>query len=206
MRFTDVYVADIVEQIDLTNVYPSERQQEIERVNNPKLKRQKWCSWKLLEYALKHSFGLKIDQCSFVKNDNGKWSTDKCEFSMSHCDGAVAVAVSEKNVGVDIESNRSFSCERIARKILAEKEKLIYEQLSDEERHDFLLEKWTAKESLFKRDGGKVFVPEKYDTTINDVYSEKIKLKESEYQLSVASDDIDGIKIYTDINILNENI
>ena len=38
------------------------------------------------------------------------------------------------------------------------------------------------------------------------IKEEEIKLKESEYWLSVAIDDIDNIKMYTDIDILNENI
>lgn len=204
LPIVDVYVAAIPEQINLTELYPNERQHEIDKVTNQKLKRQKWCSWKLLEYAMCRSFGIKMNQTLFFKSATGKWLTDKCEFSLSHCDGAVAVALSRKCVGVDIENQRSFSCEKIAGKILTEKEKWLYKQLSSDKCKDFLLEKWTAKESLFKRDGKKIFLPSEYDTSEGNLFTKSLVLGQKTYVLSVATDTPEVVRIYSDIEIFEE--
>ena len=76
-------------------------------------------------------------------SDTGKpVSADKF-FSLSHCNGAVTIALSDKNVGVDIERVKNID------------KRLIDYVASEEERDKILTDEdffkvWTAKESLVK--------------------------------------------------------
>ncbi len=149
-----VYVADTPEKCDTVGIYPDERREYIEKVTHPQLKNQKISSWKLLARAVRESFGYSLNELNFSLDENGKWTCDKLHFSLAHTDGKVAVAVSDKPVGVDIESFSAFEIRRtkqLSRKILCGEETA----LNSSE----LLALWTQKESIFKCVGGKAFSP-----------------------------------------------
>lgn len=149
-----VYVADIPEKCDTCGIYPAERREYIAKVTNAQLQIQKTSSWKLLEHAVRESFGYSLNDLKFSLDESGKWSCDKLYFSLAHTAEKVAVAVSDKPVGVDIESFSAFENRRtkqLSGKILCEEEKA----LSNAE----LLKLWTQKESIFKCFGGKAFIP-----------------------------------------------
>ena len=197
----DVYVSRIPEQPNIKPLSCAEREREIEGITNPKAKIEKYYVWKLLEYALERSFGLRAQKLTFTKRPEGKWMTEKCAFSLSHCDGAVAVAVSRAAVGVDIETLRPLSRDRFADKILTEGEYALYEQTLPEDQEIFLLEKWTAKESLFKKNGEKIFIPRDHDTLTGKLRTQKVTLAEQTYVLSVASDTPEVMRSYIDVDL-----
>lgn len=201
LPIVDVYAARIPEQTTLKKLSCTEREREIAAVSNPHLKAEKYYVWKLLEYALERSFGLHASKLTFEKTSCGKWRTDKCEFSLSHCDGAVAVAVSRHAIGVDIETMRPLSGERFADKILNEGESLLFSQVSPDEQERFLLEKWTAKESLFKMSGLPSFDPLAYDTLSGKLHTRPVTLAEQSYVLSVATDTPEVTRFYGDIDL-----
>lgn len=154
-----VYVAGVCENGDIRAIYPGERAKEIQSVTNPQLKLQKISSWKLLEKAVADSFGYRLNELNLSRNANGKWTCDKLFFSLSHTAGQVAVAVSDKPVGVDIESFSAFekrNVEKLADRILCDNERL-----TDNAE---ILRLWTKKESIFKCFGGEVFSPDKIHT------------------------------------------
>ena len=196
-----VYVAQIPEDVCVKPVSCVERELEISSVNNPKVKIEKYCVWKLLEYALERSFGLHSDKVMFTKTDAGKWITDKCSFSLSHSASAVAVAVSRTDVGIDIEEVNAISNDRFANKILNEAEYGLYEKIIPEEQDLFLLEKWTAKESLFKKQGMKTFDPRNYDTLSKGSRTQQVSLADNKYLLSVATDTPEIIRTYVGIDL-----
>ena len=198
----DVYVAQIPEQPKIYKLNCAEREAEINKVNNPKTKVEKYYVWKLLEYALERSFGLRSHAMTFTKTDSGKWMCEKCAFSLSHCNGAVSVALSRDAVGVDIEeATRPLSKERFANKILTANEHAIYEGMPEDRKESFLLEKWTAKESMFKKQGKIAFVPRDYDTTSENVHTESVALAECNYVISVATDTPEVIRFYLDVDL-----
>ena len=60
-----------------------------------------------------------------------------------------------------------------------------------------MLEKWTAKESLFKAYGeGSAFVPALHDTLCSKINTKALTLCEREYMLSVATDTPDIVRTY----------
>ena len=154
-----VYVANVCENGDISGIYPDERRKQIEKVSNPQLKLQKISSWKLLKKAVRDCFGYAFEELNFTLDGNGKWTCDKFCFSLSHTAGQVAVAVSDKPVGVDIESLSAFEkrrAEKLAQRILCAEEKT--------EDGAELLKLWTKKESIFKCLGGGAYIPRKIRT------------------------------------------
>ena len=156
---------------EFSPVYPPLRQEEIESAGCDKVKREKYFSWLLLEYAFSKSYSLDIKDIKFERLSNGKWVCGDCYFSITHSKSAVAVAVSKIPVGIDMESrNRNTTA---IEKLFGKGE-------------DALV-KWTERESRFKLSNDCNFRP----FTTNDidcVYTTKtLKISGKEYILTVAS-------------------
>ena len=196
--FLSVYTATIPSHLRVRGVFPSLRDEEISACTSEKAQNEKYCVWKLLEYALFHSFGKRIEEISFAKSENGKWTCDFCHFSLSHSGNAVAVALSDCAVGVDIEKLTAVkNAKRIAEKILTDAEMEEYRRLalSPERANEFLLEAWTQKESLFKTGIYPKFIPNRICGTEN-VQTRQIFIGGERYILSVASKDVLQAKLF----------
>lgn len=194
--FGDLYAADYNES-DLSD-FPKERVVEILSSESEKTRRQKTAVWKLLLFAAEKTFGLSADEILFEKTPEGKWLCDKFRFSLSHTDGALAVALAENACGIDIEFSPKFFKKCTYKPFIASFLKRIGESgdLNAEE----ALKLWTKKESVYKLSGSGVFSPEKTDVKNENVVTEII----GDYVLSVASIDRtvkDNIKIYVLKNI-----
>ncbi len=166
--FLNLYFAKVQSFND--NLYPIDRQKEIDSVNNPNLKAQKQTSWKLLEFAVKDIFNKKTEDFTF-KCENGKWQTDGFYFSISHTKKLVCLALSDAPVGVDIENITDFASRVENRKgffekIAAKKELEIIKSPSIGR----LLQLWTGKESNFKRNNQKVFLPRSTEVDVNETF------------------------------------
>lgn len=199
MPIVDVYVAKIPDEIPQERLYPEARMQEIESCKSERVRREKYCAWKLLEYALNRSFGLCMQKIRFEKSENGKWTTENCFFSLSHCDGVAAVAVSRREVGVDVEKIAD-RMEKIKRKFLTEDELCQYDE--QEDKSLYLAEKWTQKESVFKLQGGKTFSPN--EIRADEYKTHTVRLKDFDgYVLSVAADEIKLVRTYPNVNYLS---
>lgn len=195
----DVYLAKIPQNTALSTLYPPIRQQEIDACGSEKVKREKYYAWKLLEYGLSRTFGKKIGKLEFSKADNGKWTCGGCEFSLSHSHNAVAVAISRKKVGLDVELISSPRVNGVAEKILNEQEYADY--LVSDDKDGFLIEKWTQKESIFKRSDEYAYFPKKTDTASEKVLSRRVELDGEQYVLSVASEDVQKFRLHENIDL-----
>ncbi len=196
-----VYIATIPENVRVCSILPKQREQEINACSHERVKKEKYCAWKLLEYALKHSFGVslsELEELDFQKTEQGKWITPACHFSITHCDGVVAVAVSTDKVGVDVEKC-SDKLRSASRRFLTEKETLFLQTLKACEQLAYLAQKWTQKESVFKAFEEGSFAPSRIET---DEYKTLTKTLENGYILSVASNELEQIRWYQDINYL----
>ena len=154
----DLYIAPIPDG-DLGQVFPPARQAQIDGTTNEAMRRQRYYVWKLLEHGLLQSLGLSLEQLTLQLSQTGKWSCCECYFSLSHCRGAVAVAVSTEPVGVDIELTERIPSEGLAKKILSPAERAEYDAAAPDSQPMFLLEKWCQKESIFKITGAGLFTP-----------------------------------------------
>ncbi len=199
MMVTDLYVASVPKG-DMGIVVPALRQAQLESTNHSGLRRQRYYAWKLLEYALNHSFGLKMEDMAFSKSESGKWSCKECCFSLSHSKDAVAVAVSRKPVGVDIEERARPVTQRLGEKILTERERRELEALPPSCHDGYLLEKWSAKESIFKASNEERFAPRELETEKN-VITKHLKLGEKAYLCTVCSEDIACLRVYENVDL-----
>lgn len=197
----DVYVATIPQNTDLFPVYPLARQEEIDDCKNEKVKREKYYVWKLLEYALQRSFGYKLQNQNFHKTARGKWECENCFFSLSHSKNAVAVALSRKNVGVDIEFYDPTRLLPLADKLLNENERTLYEATPNEQKAEFLLRKWTEKESIFKSLEGLGRTIASIDTLTAKTKTKCIEVAGEKYCLSVASENAERARYFENIDL-----
>ncbi|MBR0445990.1 MAG: lecithin retinol acyltransferase family protein [Oscillospiraceae bacterium] len=195
LRPVEVYVA-IIPEGEITPVLPAQRQEQIENTTHEGVKRQRYYVWKLLEIALKRSYDYEMKDLQFSRDEAGKWTCKECYFSLSHTDGAVAVAVSRKPVGVDLERTDHTVRPGLAEKILTEGEK----NLSREDENAFLLQMWCAKEAKFKAGCEDVFQPKKI-SVLTGVRTQTVRLGEQEYCLAVAADNLTNLRIYENIQL-----
>ena len=104
----------------------------------------------LLCFALKDKYGIE-EAVEFGYNENGKpflKDYPYIHFNLSHCKKAVACAVSDIEVGVDVQDVRPVS-DKVAKRVLTEAEygKFKVAQTPDE----YFCGIWTVKESFLKR-------------------------------------------------------
>ena len=199
-KILDVYISKIPDNVEISELYPIDRQKEIESVTNQNLKVAKFWVWKVLEYAFFRSFSLKIDEVAPRKSKSGKWVSKKCYFSLSHTKGLVAVAISNAPVGVDIENAEEFArkfhedqdlIQKIADKLRTKKERRGAEciDLSD------LMTLWVKKESVFKKSNNKgVFRPQKLLLDKEKISTKIDKCEEIGYCLSVCGKNIESAR------------
>lgn len=201
MPIVDVYLAALPEREMGQPLSCPLRQAQLEEISNGETKREKYYAWKLLEYALERSLGLKIGDMTFTKAENGQLVTDRVRFSLSHSKGALAVAISRGAVGVDIEKMDIPRHPGLPRRIMTDEEFEAYTQLSPEQQHGYFIKLWTAKEALFKAAGAERFVPAAQDTAKGIFRSYEVSVGGKQYALSVATATPEKIRLFEDIKL-----
>lgn len=194
----DVYLARMPGERPMPPLSCGLRQQDIDAVSAPELKRQKYYVWKLLEYALERSFGLKSRDLTF-RREADRYCCDKARFSMSHCGDVLAVAVSREPVGIDLEKIVCRDTEPLASRVFSAGEMAHYRQLPAEEKTDFFFRLWTAKEALFKAAAKDVFIPAAEDALQGDVKSFAMPIGGEAFYVSVATRTPERIRFYENI-------
>ena len=185
-----VYVMRMPFPVESEAIFPPARKKDIESCSNEQVRRAKFYVWKLLESALMRSLGLKMENVTFTQTKNGKWECSACSFSLSHSGQLVAVALSRKSVGVDVErKDEARFTDAVAQKILTSSEREEYEKLDDALRPAALNVLWTKKEALFKCRGEGAFAPHSVDTTAATFAVRELVLDGERYYLTVASED-----------------
>lgn len=172
-------------------VYPLERQAEIDESKSEKVKLEKFSAWKLLEVAINDCFAKKITDFNFYKTEGGKWQAKEFCFSLSHSKGVSCVAVFKTPVGVDVENIKSFQ-NKVCRKegatfnkIATEKEKSTHKNPSI----SLLSALWTKKEAIFKSEGKGTFAPSKIETDNYSTETFKFNLFGEDFITSICFQD-----------------
>lgn len=116
-------------------------------------------SYLMLQDLLREHYGIEGDLV-FSYNEHGKpmlKEVSNIHFSISHCKEAIAVAVADRPVGIDVETLRMPS-EALAEKVMDKGEKLRFD-ISDTP-EDFFTALWTAKEAVMKCRGTGIVMEE----------------------------------------------
>ena len=164
-----------------------ERQNEIKSISNERVRREKYYVWKLLEYAAEDSFVKDVSKVRFVKSKHGKWSCKEFEFSLSHSTEAIAVAVSDNSVGIDVERIRVKRSKKIAEYIMTEREYFEYLEVPDEKSEDYIVRKWCQKEAVFKTQNKAHFKPREIEPAEYFCVTKDFDIGEEKYILAVAA-------------------
>ena len=109
-------------------------------------------SYLLLARGLDERYGIK-ESVSFVYNKNGKpylKEYPRVFFSISHCKGGVACALSDAEIGIDIQDVRPFDI-GLAGRVCTQAELKLLAEASDPAR--LFTRLWTQKESRAKAEG-----------------------------------------------------
>ena len=187
-----VYISTFDSGLIVRDVEPAIRNDMIQRCNDDVAKRQRYCVWKLLDYALFDCYGKGVKDFNFVIDGNGAWKCDNgVKFSLTHCNNVVAVAVCNQAVGVDLESVAKFAhhanSTQFAERVLTEKEQIELLNVPVDRRAETLAQTWTKKESIFKLSGGAAFIPKSIDATTETARSKLVTVNGERYALSVAT-------------------
>ena len=202
MPLVDVYVARLPDEIGSGKILPKEREEEISSVTNERVRREKYYAWRLLEYGLERSLGLKIGKMEFSKTPYGKWISPSCKFSISHSGDLLAVAISRAEVGVDVEPILPPKSDRFAYRVLTPSELSEYSSLGEKERVRFLISSWSAKEAIFKTSDRASFIPSEIDTEQKKIKTLEFTEGETNYILAVATETPERIRLYQGIDLV----
>lgn len=109
-------------------------------------------SRKLLSFAMEQEYGISLSSLQIETGKHGKpfFPNFPAQFSLSHCRGAVCCALSDWEIGVDIEAIRPYD-PRLARHICTPQELVFLEASCSPDKA--LTTLWTLKESLMKLSG-----------------------------------------------------
>ena len=185
-----VYVTTFDIDVEVGEVKPSVRNGQIQRCTDVVAKLQRYCVWKLLDYALHDCYCGGVADFDLYVDGNGKWNSHNgVEFSLSHSNNVVAVAVCNHFVGVDVEAVARFANhvdDGFATRILTDSEQLVLRDTPAELKAEALAEMWTKKESIFKLQSRSSFRPKSFDTTKMPTHFQFLTVNGEKYALSVA--------------------
>ena len=197
----DVYISAIDKDEPIGKIENEARREEISKISNERVKREKYFVWKLLCHALKHSFDIDEQNFNFAKLDCGAWTVEGAEISISHSDDAIAVAVSSSSVGIDIERVHKPRSNRMAEFIMNERELKVFNSLPDEEKEERLIEIWTAKEAIFKTKKAPAFLPKETDVDSYPTKTIKLDINDEKYICTVATIYPNQINLINDVDL-----
>lgn len=143
------------------------RYEKAERIHNSKAKIVSIAAGLLIQKILFEQYGLTKDAIQVELGEYGKpillsgksdHATRKIHFNISHSGEYVVAAVSDENIGIDIECKKDENF-RVAKRCFTDAE---YEYIMDrpeEDRMRAFRDIWTMKESFLKYTGTGISVP-----------------------------------------------
>lgn len=152
MIYIDENIWDFDLQEALATVSPERREYAL-RYRQELDQRLSVAAYRLLQRALRQQYGIEV-QPRFVVDDSGKPMLEGfpgIHFSLSHCNKAVACAVGDSPIGIDVETFDHYD-EELARRVMSDDE--MRHILSSANQAVEFTRLWTMKESFYKMKGG----------------------------------------------------
>lgn len=169
-------------EAELQRLLPLVNQQRREQALQYKHLMGRFCcikSWMMLK-QLMEKCGYNQTYGDFRYNPNGKpyWENGP-QFSISHCKAGIAVALSDRPVGIDIETIRHAD------------EELIRRTMNEAERQQILCDRdfirlWTKKEAVVKAQGTGIVSFEQLQTILDNGHWTLETIEKENYIYSIA--------------------
>jgi len=163
--FSDLESVDIELVNRIIRILPDGFKERVERYKQINDRRRSAISYAMLVYMLKKYFGIKQFDVGF--SEYGKpylKNAPNVHFNISHSKNACICAVSECEIGADIQNIRTFS-QKLAKRVCSEAELVVLEKAEDKAAEFTRI--WAMKESYVKMIGrGLAYGLEKADTTL----------------------------------------
>ena len=131
---------------------PQYRKEKIDRTVFPKDKRLSLGAGTLLDYALTLE-GVSDREIIYVQNQKPCLKNSNIRFNLSHSGNMVFCAVSDKDVGCDVEQITDIDMQIAARFFFHEEYEAISACPDSTSRNDLFFRYWTLKESFMKVTG-----------------------------------------------------
>lgn len=110
--------------------------------------------WQVLTWAEIKGFISDAVEHTYYYNDNGKPYLDYVYFSLSHSGEFVICAISDQEIGVDIQQIKQVNYDKIISRFFTPLEYEYYNQIdSQEEKASYFFKLWTRKEAYAKCTG-----------------------------------------------------
>lgn len=188
-----IYVAKISDYCN-NDILPSYTKLEIKRLTNEKIIQQKRATYGLLRQIIFDNYGIDEDFQDFYKKD-GKPFCKKFCFSISHSHHLVAIAISDNDVGIDIEKiDFTKNYIKIAKFIATEKELKLCKDIQS------VTKLWTQKEAIFKLGSNKLFIHKDIETSNHATKSYQINCNSDKYCLTIAYNKKAKIELFNYVN------
>lgn len=131
---------------------PPQKKKELSSYAHTVSKKEHILAWSMLSFACKAETGKPVSQIRLTFSAKGKpyLAGNPFYFSLSHSDGKVLCAVSENELGADIQLVRPVK-DGVVKRVLCESERQIYEK--SENKPQCFASFWTQKESYLKYTG-----------------------------------------------------
>lgn len=144
-------------------------------------------AWHILENILK-DYSIELNKDKIIYNSNGKpyLKEEQIYFNIAHSNDLVAIAVSDSEVGIDIEQidNLSYMLEnKIYEKWLDQRS--IKDMLKEKNKLQYLTKEWVIRESLIKLFGESISI-NKMKKILNNNIEVNIELIDG-YYMSVVN-------------------
>ena len=202
-QFVDIYIAKLPDAAPAAPVLCAARQAEIEGTANERLRREKYYVWRLLCYGLEKSLGLCEADLAFVKEENGAWTVNGAEISLSHSKNVLAVAVSLSPVGIDVERVTPHRKDAAA-KVFTKAERDAMASLPVALQDRFFITTFTGKEALYKQAKGALPLS-LLDTTSTPLKTGELTVAGDTYLWAIATDTPHAVRVF-DLTESNEPI
>lgn len=209
MENTILYIFNVEKLYDeqeFCSIYSILDRNSQEKIDTLKQKKDKVLSLAgaiLLKYALKEN---NINNFDYNYNENNKPYLKDVFFNKSHSGNYVICALSDSEIGIDIEKIENFNI-KIAKRFFTKNEyEFINSKQTDKEKEDVFFRLWTLKESFVKATGtGLSFPLNKFEINIENGITINQNYDNKKYYFSEISD-IPNYKISICIQNCNEKV
>lgn len=191
---TEVYLLELFKPsndvyVKMLDFVSEEKREKIANIKSSENQLQTLMAEVLLRVILCTRFGMENKNIAFNRDSNGKpyLNKEQVHFNISHSKNQVAVAISQRNVGVDLEKIRDVNVKLIER-YFTEKEKE-YISINKINWQTRFFEVWTKKEAFLKMSGLGIRV--KLDELETGEFAAVKTFNLDGFVLSVCSDDQD---------------